>query len=121
MKRCFTRRWPCGDHTRKLSHFVLAPMRNAAWRSAFTQGEHDSDPLFRGGDLLRNIKLTSATPSSAEAKLVVHNQRPRPDINPDACIRCGWCIEACPTRVQPAVILEAAQRDDIDLAEGCGD
>lgn len=39
---------------------------------------------------------------------------------PDPCIRCGWCVEACPTRVHPAAVLEAAQTDDRRMAERFG-
>lgn len=36
------------------------------------------------------------------------------------CVRCGWCIEACPTRCRPAGLLEAAQQQDDDLAQRHG-
>ncbi len=39
-----------------------------------------------------------------------------PDVIPDPCIRCAWCVEACPVRIQPAGLLEAAQRNDHALA-----
>jgi electron transport complex protein RnfC len=107
------------DHARKLSHFVFAPVGTSLIDLLSTLGETDSDMLIRGGDLLRDIIVPSAAVVSG-SELVIHTSDPEPDINPDACIRCGWCIEACPTRVQPAVVLEAAQRDDVDLAERAG-
>jgi Na+-translocating ferredoxin:NAD+ oxidoreductase subunit C len=107
------------DHARKLSHFVMAPVGMQLTDLLTLLGERDTDTLIRGGDLLRDLVLTpDAVVSGSE--LVIHTSDPEPDINPDACIRCGWCTEACPTRVQPAGVLEAAQRDDIELAEDAG-
>jgi electron transport complex protein RnfC len=40
--------------------------------------------------------------------------------NPDPCIRCGWCVAACPTRIHPAGLLEAAQQHDEEMAETYG-
>jgi electron transport complex protein RnfC len=42
------------------------------------------------------------------------------EINPEPCIRCGWCVAACPTRIHPAGLLEAAQENDEELAESYG-
>ncbi len=107
------------DHSRKLSHFVFAPVGMQLSDLLTTLGEADTDSLIRGGDLLRDVTLPRDSVVSG-AELVIHTSDPEPDINPDACIRCGWCIEACPTRVQPAVILEAAQRDNAEMAERAG-
>jgi len=51
-----------------------------------------------------------------------------PSINPDPCIRCGWCVEGCPVDAQPAALLDAAQRADprraarygLDVCIECG-
>lgn len=74
---------------------------------------------FRGGDSLRD---THITPQSviAGSELVVHVSHEEGAINPDPCIRCGWCVEVCPTGVQPAGVLEGAQRRDRQLAEKMG-
>src|SRR5205823_620578 len=78
-----------------------------------------TDAMLRAGDLLRDIKITpDAQVSSGE--LVIHYSEPEPAVNPEPCIRCGWCLEACPTRVQPAQVLDAAQRDDPESADGAG-
>jgi electron transport complex protein RnfC len=42
------------------------------------------------------------------------------DVNPEPCIRCAWCIEACPVAIQPAALLEAAQLHDLDYADRYG-
>ena len=97
----------------------MAPVAMNVGELLHALGENDTDVLIRGGDLLRD-HIVSRDAIVSAGELVLHTSDPEPDINPDACIRCAWCIEACPTRVQPAVILEAAQRDDAELAERAG-
>ena len=36
------------------------------------------------------------------------------DYTPSACIRCGKCLDACPMRLQPLELANAANRGDID-------
>ena len=74
---------------------------------------------MRGGDVLRDVLIGSDAVTSG-AELIVHAGSLEPSINPDPCVRCGWCFESCPTLVQPANCLEAAQRDDLKLAERFG-
>lgn len=50
------------------------------------------------------------------AELCLFITTPTGDGNPTPCIRCGWCAEACPTRVLPAGVFEAAQENDMALA-----
>jgi Na+-translocating ferredoxin:NAD+ oxidoreductase subunit C len=107
------------DHAKKLSHFVMAPIGIRLEELISAIGGTQPDSVIRGGDLLRELILPRDT-VIGNNELILHISEAEPDINPDACIRCGWCMEACPTRVQPAVVLEAAQRDDLDLAERAG-
>lgn len=37
-----------------------------------------------------------------------------------ACLRCGWCVDACPAHLHPAGLLEAAQQQDLGLADRYG-
>jgi Na+-translocating ferredoxin:NAD+ oxidoreductase subunit C len=37
-----------------------------------------------------------------------------------ACLRCGWCVEACPVNIHPAGLLDAAQLQDPALADAHG-
>ena len=37
-----------------------------------------------------------------------------------ACLRCAWCVEACPVQIHPAGLLEAAQQNDSFLAASSG-
>ena len=73
------------------------------------------EPVPRVGEALRDQTVSrDAVVSGGE--LVVHVGYASPSFNPDPCIRCGWCAAACPTRIQPAGLLEASQRDDQALA-----
>ncbi|MGD1276489.1 MAG: 4Fe-4S dicluster domain-containing protein [Tepidisphaeraceae bacterium] len=75
--------------------------------------------ILRGGDLLRDIRL-SGEAVIAGGELTLHVSPPELPNNPQPCIRCAWCMETCPTRVQPAVVLEAAQRGDHAMAQAAG-
>jgi Na+-translocating ferredoxin:NAD+ oxidoreductase subunit C len=75
--------------------------------------------LLRSGELLRD-RHSAADAVIAAGELSVHLDLLEPDVNPNPCIRCGWCIEACPTRIHPAGLLEAAQQEDLELAAHYG-
>jgi electron transport complex protein RnfC len=54
--------------------------------------------------------------------------RGTPMVSPGACTRCGWCLEDCPVGLDPAALLNAAERRLLDRASalrvraciGCG-
>jgi electron transport complex protein RnfC len=75
--------------------------------------------LLRGGDFLRDICLP-ATAVVGPGELMVHITACQKPTIPDPCVRCGWCIEACPTGIYPARLLEASQRGDEPLARKFG-
>ena len=62
----------------------------------------DVDTIIAGGELRLDVGPL-ATPT-----------------NPEPCIRCGWCVGACPTRIHPAGLLEAAQQHDREMAHHFG-
>ncbi|HEX8522733.1 MAG TPA: 4Fe-4S dicluster domain-containing protein [Tepidisphaeraceae bacterium] len=79
--------------------------------------------IIRAGAVLRDVQI------SPDA--IVAGGENRFDVSPvtasadraggaDPCIRCGWCVAACPTRIHPAGLLEAAQQNDQALAEFYG-
>src|SRR5688500_2829454 len=80
----------------------------------------DATGQIRVGDAMREMRASpDAVVSGGE--LVVHGRIDLPvRQSPDPCIRCGWCVQACPTRIHPAGILEAAQDHDAALAERYG-
>jgi electron transport complex protein RnfC len=102
------------------TYFAFAPIGLLVHEALEQLGvDAPADALIRGGDLLRDQQIPRDAVISA-SELLIHASDPEPPVNPDPCIRCGWCFEACPTRVQPANVLDAAQRDDLDLADRAG-
>jgi electron transport complex protein RnfC len=77
------------------------------------------DRLIRVSDPLRDVRVKGDLLIDG-SEVAVHLMRPERAANPDPCIRCGWCVEGCPVRIQPAGLLEAAQRRDAKLAEHFG-
>jgi electron transport complex protein RnfC len=78
-----------------------------------------SGRVIRGGDILRDHRVDLDAPLGA-GELLFNSSASDIRANPSPCMRCGWCVDACPTRVHPATVLEAAQRQDQALAERAG-
>jgi len=99
------------DHFAQKTYFLLVPMGvRLASVCDFLQIHHP-EAQFRGGDFLRDLWITPDTPLG-QGELVIHATAIAADANPDPCIHCGWCLEACPTRIHPAGLLDAAQQND---------
>lgn len=71
------------------------------------------------GDVLRDQPARLSDPIGA-GELTFHILTAEANVNPDPCIRCGWCLEVCPTRIHPAGLLDAAQRRDRELGRFFG-
>jgi Na+-translocating ferredoxin:NAD+ oxidoreductase RnfC subunit len=105
------------DHARDLS--ILADI----WRGSRTQEVLSALGLeaesLRAGDFLREryVPLESVLDGG---EIVLHITGPEQKVVPEPCIRCGWCLDICPTHVHPAGVLEGAQRDDEDIARQYG-
>ncbi|HEY7087076.1 MAG TPA: 4Fe-4S binding protein [Tepidisphaeraceae bacterium] len=107
------------DHVMERSHYLTVP-------TTMTLGEvmvklilPTSERVILAGDLLRD-RHVSPDLSIDAGELVFHTSERAAPTNPSPCVRCGWCVDACPTRVHPATILEAAQRADPIMAERAG-
>jgi electron transport complex protein RnfC len=74
---------------------------------------------LRAGAALRDVKVC-ADAIVAGTELTIDAGPIAAPINPDPCIRSGWCVENCPVRINPAGILEAAQDNNPALAEHFG-
>lgn len=83
-------------------------------------GLNGDEYVIRAGDLLRDHKVAMTEMTIARGELTFHVIYPDQAINPDPCIRCGWCVEGCPVRIHPAGLLEASQHDDLKRAHHFG-
>jgi len=70
------------------------------------------------GDALRRVRITNDAIIGASDN-VLHLAPPMA-ASPQPCVRCSWCADRCPTGVQPAWLLEAAQQLDTELATRAG-
>ncbi len=75
--------------------------------------------VFRGGDVLRDRRI-SRHAVMAGSEIALHASPGPTSVNPDPCIRCGWCVEACPSNIHPAGLLDSVQRRDTKAAEHYG-
>ena len=107
------------DHLRGRSHLRIAPIGTSV-RHVLENLQLPTDGLMLlRGDALRDLPITADT-VIAGGELTIHVLPIKTPIVPDPCIRCGWCEQTCPTSVQPAGLLEASQRNDVELADHYG-
>jgi electron transport complex protein RnfC len=107
------------DHALNRSHYVTLPAGTTVATALTRLVLPLKGRIVRGGDFLRDVRLPPETPLGS-GELILHSAAPEEPANPSPCMRCGWCVDACPTRVHPASVLEAAQRRDPTMAEQAG-
>jgi Na+-translocating ferredoxin:NAD+ oxidoreductase subunit C len=108
------------DHVSSRSHFYFVSRQATLSGAVKAAGlDRHANIVLRQGDLLRDLRIDASHVIDDHENLF-YATRPEIAINPSPCIRCSWCYDACPTRVQPARVLEAAQSDDPNLAEQAG-
>jgi Na+-translocating ferredoxin:NAD+ oxidoreductase subunit C len=74
---------------------------------------------LRAGHFLRELPAaTDAIVAGAELTVSAAEAHEPPE--PAACLRCGFCVDACPARIHPAGLLEAAQQQDPEMAARFG-
>lgn len=103
------------DHRAPASHLFRTPVGTPVSHLVKTLAPSDVIPEIRSADILQERRVPPDAVISAD-DLYLHLLAPQTSRPPDPCIRCGWCIEACPTRVQPAALLEIAQTRQLDRA-----
>jgi electron transport complex protein RnfC len=108
------------DHLRQQTHFLVAPI-GMPLREVLRQCDVPAhvDVTLRRGAVLRENEMGGQA-VVAGGDLIVHLMPRQLTPTADPCIRCSWCMESCPTRVQPAGLLEAAQREDMEMAQRYG-
>jgi electron transport complex protein RnfC len=107
------------DHLRHLSYFAQAAV-GTPFQHVLRSLRIPAVPVvLRGGDLLRDIRLGGDV-TMGGGELTIHVTATEMPVNPEPCIRCGWCGDACPTLLQPAAVLEGVQRHDRQMAQRAG-
>jgi electron transport complex protein RnfC len=107
------------DHRNQKATFLDVPLGMALGAALAAAGVATDGTILLGGDFLRDTRISPAQ-SLGNGELAIHIL-PAPSPRPaQACIRCGWCAQICPTGVSPAWILEAAQRHEPRLARQGG-
>lgn len=101
------------------AHFVAAPVGTPVADVLGHLGLVGGESMFYGGPPPRDLKASPGAVISG-TELTLYVAPPPANLNPDPCIRCGWCVEGCPVHIHPAALLEAMQRDDMDLADDAG-
>ena len=114
-------RVPTGVYDRENSrqHFLWVPV-GTRLADVLLHVEIDADKYeFRAAQMLRDVTVSPDDVIGAnELTIFVSHPSPAPEIS--ACLRCGWCVEACPVNIHPAGLLDAAQQNDPHLAERYG-
>lgn len=107
------------DVTRRLAHLLLAPVGMSL--SDVVRAIDVPCELHElwTGQVLRELPA-STDEIVGGGELTVFAAAPAAPKYPEACLRCGWCVEACPVRIHPAGLLDAAQLNDAQLADHYG-
>jgi len=74
---------------------------------------------LRAGHFLRELPVP-ADAIVAASEVTIFAAEPEHSPEPAACLRCGFCVDACPARIHPAGLLEACQQQDPELADHFG-
>jgi electron transport complex protein RnfC len=107
------------DRSAERAHLAIAPVGMRLGDLLGLLGVSQTGSDLTGGHPLREVHLTPDH-ILAGGELSAYAASPAVPVNPAACIRCAWCVEACPVRIQPAGLLEAAQQQDPELAARYG-
>ncbi|HTW94551.1 MAG TPA: 4Fe-4S dicluster domain-containing protein [Tepidisphaeraceae bacterium] len=113
---------PCAilDHKTGKSAFLKIPLAASIGDLVESAGFHRERNAPLLGDLLRDRRAAWTDPIG-HGELVVHLIQRDANPLPAPCIRCGWCVDLCPTGVHPARLLDAIQRHDPRMARRAGD
>jgi electron transport complex protein RnfC len=108
------------ENSSSRAHYLTVPLGTRIQSILTHLNIPSQNSVLRLADPLRDLRAEPDSAIDAGELTLHHISPPEQAINPEPCIRCGWCVEGCPTRIQPAGILEAAQRNDQKLAEHFG-
>jgi electron transport complex protein RnfC len=107
------------DQSQNRAHLLRVPVGSKLGDILSTTGVSEESTELWAGHVLRHVPMNrEAVVGSGD--LTFFASAPRRTEAAAACLRCGWCVEACPVRIQPAGLLDAAQQNDPQLAEQYG-
>jgi electron transport complex protein RnfC len=76
------------------------------------------DPLVHGGPMVgKRLEPGAVVNASTDALLAI--DAPNPHV-PTPCIRCGWCTDHCPARLNVAALNDAFELGDVAYAHRAG-
>ena len=101
------------------SRYVAAPVGTPVAHVLEQLHVQAGSTALYGGPPPRDVRVTRQAVACG-SELSLYATEPPADRSPDPCIRCAWCVEGCPVHIHPAALLEAMQRDDMDLADDSG-
>lgn len=107
------------DHVKRTVKLVRTPRGASIGQLLEAMGIPAEAALVRSGDFLRD-QFVQTDHRLGNGELCLHITAPQRPEPAEPCIRCAWCVEACPARIHPAGLLEAAQRNDLAMAHRFG-
>jgi electron transport complex protein RnfC len=107
------------DQAKRRAHLMSVPVATTIGQLCTSAGIATDNCDVRAGHILRNLPVPmDHVVGKHELTFLVAPQHL--SALASACLRCGWCIQACPARVHPAALLDAAQQNDRTLAAEAG-
>lgn len=97
------------DHRGGGPHLLRVPVGMSLGEVLRLLGLGAGGTEIRRGDVLQELRVPGdaiVSPSDLYLHVLPAEGLGKPS---DPCIRCGWCIEVCPTGVNPAGVLESVQ------------
>jgi ferredoxin len=123
--QCFLRQQPMveapvaiRDRIKAESHYLWAPLGTPVSTILESIGSQTGAVELLAGDALRKVAVESDAVLGATENVL--HVAPAATAASGPCVRCSWCADRCPTGVQPAWLLEAAQQRDPELATRAG-